>query len=221
MQLCKIIPLGHNGSVSQLTSLRARKRSETWSALHDAAARLALDKGPESVTVEQIATEAGVSQRTFFNYFGTKEDAILGLQDPRIDEGLLAEFSVDHDLLEQVSKLLIAGVHSTEGGDPDASRRAEVLAAYPLLRQRRFAHFLQVEHLVRDVVAGALTGSARWQAALSRNSAADVARMIVLVAGAPMRYALQQAADSPTIDNQLRALDGATALLQEVLEEIR
>jgi AcrR family transcriptional regulator len=207
--------------VSQLNSLRERKRTETWAALHDAAARLTLEKGPEAVTVEQIAAGANVSPRTFFNYFSTKEDAILGLQEPSIGDGLLGNFSPEHDLLEQVSRLLIAVVHSTEGGEQDASRRNEVLTAYPFLRQRRYAYFLRVEQLVRGVVAAALTDSGRWQAALSRNSAEDVARMIVLVAGAPMRYAMQQSADSPTIENQFHALDGATALLREVLEEIR
>ena len=207
--------------MSQLNSLRERKRTETWTALHDAASRLTLEKGPEAVTVEQIAASANVSPRTFFNYFSTKEDAILGLQEPSIGEGLLEDFSPEHDLLEQVSRLLIAVVHSTEGGESRASRRIEVLTAYPFLRQRRYAYFLRVEQLVRDVVATALTDSGRWQAALSRNSADDVARMIVLVAGAPMRYAMQQSADSPTIENQFHALDGATALLREVLEEIR
>ncbi|WP_458116394.1 TetR/AcrR family transcriptional regulator [Arthrobacter sp. D2-10] len=207
--------------MSQLVSLRERKRTETWAALHDAATRLTLQEGPEAVTVEQIAADANVSPRTFFNYFSTKEDAILGLQEPSIDDGLLQDFSPENDLLEQVSRLLIAVVHSTEGGEPEMSRRVEVLTAYPFLRQRRYAYFLRVEQLVRDVVAAALTDSGRWQAALSRNSGEDVARMIVLVAGAPMRYAFQQAADSPTIENQFSALDGATALLREVLEEIR
>lgn len=207
--------------MSQLISLRERKRTETWTALHDAATRLTLEKGPEAVTVEQVAASANVSPRTFFNYFSTKEDAILGLQEPSIDQRLLEEFSPEHDLLEQVSRLLIAVVHSTEGGAPEASRRIEVLTAYPYLRQRRYAYFLRVEQLVREVVAAALTDSGRWQAALSRNPAEDVARMIVLVAGAPMRYAMQQAADAPTIEIQFAALDGATALLREVLEEIR
>lgn len=219
--MCIVLWAWHNSSVSQLTSLRHRKRTETWTALHDAATRLTLEKGPESVTVEQIANIANVSPRTFFNYFSTKEDAILGLQEPSIDEQLLEEFSADHDLLEQVSRLLIAVVHSTEGGDAGSSRRVEVLTAFPLLRQRRFAYFLQVERLVREVVAAAIADSGRWQAALSRNSAEDVARMIVLVAGAPMRYAIQQSVDSPTIENQFQALDGATALLREVLEEIQ
>lgn len=211
----------HNSLVSQLISLRERKRTETWAALHNAATRLTLKKGPEAVTVEQIAAEANVSPRTFFNYFSTKEDAILGLQEPSIDEGLLEQFSPEHDLIQQVSRLLIAVVHSAEGGERDASRRTEVLTAYPVLRQRRYTYFLRVEHLVREVVAAALTDSGRWQAALSRNSAEDVARMIVLVAGAPTRYAFQQSADTPTIENQFHALDGATALLREVLEEIR
>lgn len=207
--------------MSQLISLRERKRTETWTALHDAAARLTLEKGPEAVTTEQIAASANVSPRTFFNYFSTKEDAILGLQEPSIDDRLLEGFSPDRGLLEQVSRLLVAVVHSTEGGEPDSSRRMEVLNAYPFLRQRRYAYFLRAEKLVRGVVAAALADLGPWQAALSRNSADDVARMIVLVAGAPMRYVLQQSVDTPTVENQLSALDEATALLREVLEVIR
>ncbi|WP_051478877.1 TetR/AcrR family transcriptional regulator [Arthrobacter sp. H5] len=207
--------------MSQLISLRERKRTETWVALHAAAAELTLAHGPENVPVEEIAARANVSQRTFFNYFSTKEDAILGLQEPFIDEVWLDGFSVDHDLLEQTSRLLMAVVHSTEGGEPSASRRIEVVRNYPHLRQRRFSYFLRVEQLVKDAVAERIAESPRWQSAAGRHSADETARMVVLVAGAPMRYAFQESINEPTIDNQYLALEGATALLREVLEEIR
>lgn len=207
--------------MSQLISLRDRKRTETWVALHAAAAELTLAQGPENVPVEEIAARANVSQRTFFNYFSTKEDAILGLQEPSVAEEQLDGFSVDHDLLEQTSRLLIAVVHSTEGGDPSASLRIDVVSKYPQLRQRRFSYFLRVEQLVKDIVAQRIADSPQWQAAASRNSPDEIARMIVLVAGAPMRYAMQESVNEPTIDRQLVALEGATALLREVLEQIR
>jgi AcrR family transcriptional regulator len=63
------------------TGRRERKKRETRAALAAAALRLALEKGPDNVTVEEIAEAADVSVRTFFNYFPHKEHAILG-RDP-------------------------------------------------------------------------------------------------------------------------------------------
>ncbi len=60
---------------------RERKKRETRAALAAAALRLALEKGPDHVTVEEISEAADVSVRTFFNYFPHKEHAILG-RDP-------------------------------------------------------------------------------------------------------------------------------------------
>jgi len=66
-------------------NLRERKKAETWTTLHEAAAALAQQKGLEQATVEAIAQSAGVSPRTFFNYFPAKEDAVLGLHEPVLD----------------------------------------------------------------------------------------------------------------------------------------
>jgi AcrR family transcriptional regulator len=46
--------------------------------ISDVALRLFADQGFEATTIAQIAREAGVSQRTLFRYFGTKEDLALG-----------------------------------------------------------------------------------------------------------------------------------------------
>jgi len=207
--------------VSQLLSLRDRKRTETWAALHDAAARLTLESGPDRVTTDAIAAQANVSARTFFNYFGTKEDAILGLQDPSIDENWLTAFNVETNLLDQVSRLLVHVVHSTEGGGDGESLRMEVVQQFPQLRQRRVAYFLKVEQLVRDVVTEGITASAKWADVAQHHRAEDISRMIVLTAGAPMRYAMQESAHAPTLDNQFAALTTANALLREVLPEIQ
>jgi AcrR family transcriptional regulator len=57
--------------------LRERKKAATRQALYEAAVRLALAHGLENTTVEAIADEAGVSRRTFSNYFAGKEEALL------------------------------------------------------------------------------------------------------------------------------------------------
>ncbi|MCQ9675820.1 MULTISPECIES: TetR/AcrR family transcriptional regulator [unclassified Corynebacterium] len=60
-----------------MASLRETKKEATRRALADAAARLALSCGSDAVTVGAIAKAAGVSARTFHNYFTSAADALL------------------------------------------------------------------------------------------------------------------------------------------------
>ncbi|MFE4451773.1 TetR/AcrR family transcriptional regulator [Streptomyces sp. NPDC056796] len=57
--------------------LRERKKRATREALRGAALRLALERGPDEVRVEDIAEAAGVSPRTYNNYFASREQAIV------------------------------------------------------------------------------------------------------------------------------------------------
>jgi AcrR family transcriptional regulator len=63
--------------VNEEPGLRERKKQATREALRLAALRLAVEKRWEQVRVEDIAAEAGVSTRTFNNYFASKDEAFL------------------------------------------------------------------------------------------------------------------------------------------------
>lgn len=72
-------------------SLRARRRVQTRSEIHDAAVELVLERGFNEVTVDEIAEAAGVSPRTFFNYFPTKQEAIFP-GPPELDAETIEQF---------------------------------------------------------------------------------------------------------------------------------
>ncbi|TVS83215.1 TetR family transcriptional regulator [Mycobacterium helveticum] len=71
--------------------LRERRRRQTSMDIRDAAVRLAGERSFDRVTIDEICLEAGISPRTFFNYFPNKESAIAyGPSD--IPPELVAEF---------------------------------------------------------------------------------------------------------------------------------
>jgi AcrR family transcriptional regulator len=69
------------GNGTLVGSLRDRSRQVASQEILRTALRLFVDQGFDETTVAQIAKEAGVSQRTLFRYFGSKEDLVGGSED--------------------------------------------------------------------------------------------------------------------------------------------
>jgi AcrR family transcriptional regulator len=69
---------------------RQRRMVETASRLTAISRRLTAQHGLGGFTIEELCDEVGVSRRTFFNYFPTKEDAVIGA-DPETESQVFAE----------------------------------------------------------------------------------------------------------------------------------
>ena len=135
-------------------TLRERKKRETHRALSRAAQDLVRERGLEHVTVDDIAAAAGVSVRTFFNYFPTKEEAVVG-----VDEDVLAEVAEEvrrRPPGEPVADTLWAVlVHNAELGAM-ARRwqlRNELVRQYPSLLPRHLATTVRVEEVLARAFA--------------------------------------------------------------------
>lgn len=59
-------------------SIRERSRRAVRDQIKAVAMQLFVEQGFEATTIDQIAAAAGMSSRTFFRYFATKEDVVIG-----------------------------------------------------------------------------------------------------------------------------------------------
>lgn len=160
--------------------LRERKKLATRQALSWAAIRLAVQRGLEDVRVEDIAAAAGVSPRTFNNYFASKQEAICSVTVDRaelIGDTLLArpagEPLADALLAAMVAHYLPAveldrqWVAATQLIYSSPALHGEALRAAAATEQRLAAAIAQrcgldVERdLFPAVVAAVATGAAR------------------------------------------------------------
>lgn len=176
---------------------------------HPAASTLTLQDGPDGVTVARIADAAGISPRTFFNYFESKEDAILGITAPSFcDEavaGLLATEGRDRVL--RVA-LLVADVAGRSLGPAEVrDRRAELLTRYPALRARLGTAFTASRELVARVMVD--EPETPWRGAPGLPADPTESRALVSLAGAAVSFAWR-------LDPELLVADRESALASAI-----
>lgn len=138
-------------------SLRERKKVETRNALRSAAVRLYLEHGPADVTVHGICEEAGVSPRTFFNYFETKDDAVFDW-DHRLTHQLvtgLAERPAEESPLEALHRTVHRTVPALVA-DPGWRDRSRLLRQHPELIPKLMHSGRRMEDAVACAVAARL-----------------------------------------------------------------
>lgn len=92
------------------SGIRARKRLGTRARVTDAAMALFLRQGFDATTIDEIAAAAGISRRSFFNHFASKDDVAAAWMDGKAD-ALAAEVArrpVDEAPLDMAANALLA-----------------------------------------------------------------------------------------------------------------
>ncbi len=142
--------------------LRERKKVATREALSRAAARLAVEHGVERVTVEGIAAEAGVSARTFHNYFASKEEAIVApLTDGAraVIDGLRARPAGEP--IWDAIRHVVTGVVLPADGRDETIALARVVKRNPALVASQLCGLGEMQRQIAEVVAGRTGTEAR------------------------------------------------------------
>lgn len=109
---------------SDQSSLRERNKARARTEIANVALALFSERGFEAVTVDDVVAAVGVSRRTFFRYFESKEDALLAdypMLLERLREALLEDVA-DRPVLDAIRD----GLHRV--GDFYEERREAVLA---------------------------------------------------------------------------------------------
>ncbi|MEE1620971.1 TetR/AcrR family transcriptional regulator [Zafaria sp. Z1313] len=178
-------------------SLRERNRLETWRAVHEAASALALEDGLAAATVDSIARRAGISKRTFFNYFPSKEDAVLGMRAPELRQEFIERFRAsDAELLERTVRLMAEVLSTVVGDGSRFERRKELVGRYPELRGRVVQHLNDAEVLVDSAVNDRLSEDpATVSAELGEDPAAR--RALLMAAATIVRFTYRQFPGAP------------------------
>jgi AcrR family transcriptional regulator len=179
--------------------LRERKRLATSRAIQRAVVELSLERGFDRVTVDDISAEAQVSPRTFFNYFPSKEAAVVGEVPTLPNDDLIDRFVTAADggsVLDGIRDLLIPAADAdTAAADHDIHRmRRELLKDNPQLFSLRMASMKQLEADLTGVVARRI---AHDDPVLAEDDDAlrSRARLITFVAFAGIRHAWSSWAD--------------------------
>lgn len=138
--------MGADGATT--LGLRERKKREMRALLSAIALRLAVERGVAAVRTEDIAAEAGVSPRTFNNYFPSKEAAIVGVAAIRTDvfcAALRARPAEEplHEALREAALALF-----TDEPDRDWMARSRLIRSEPSLYAEERRSDIAIERLI-------------------------------------------------------------------------
>jgi AcrR family transcriptional regulator len=137
-------------------SLRERTRRAVQAEVAEVAMRLFVEQGYDATTIDQIAAAAGMSKRSVFRYFATKEDVVCGKYE-LVGEQLAAELRkrpLDEPLWESLRRIFDGLLPYVD----DANNRAfavsieRIVQVTPALRARYLEKVDHMEALCEQVV---------------------------------------------------------------------
>jgi AcrR family transcriptional regulator len=157
--------------------LREKKKDATRKALREAALRLAMERGPDNVRVDDIADAAGVSPRTYNNYFSSREHAIVAAvtaeREARVAAAVAAR-PVTVRLSDAIVETIVQQYTDPGSHDP---RALLLITTRPALRDAFLGTAARIEAPLTGVIAARIGDSGQLTARVLSASVAAAVRV--------------------------------------------
>jgi mycofactocin system transcriptional regulator len=143
------------GAAAQMGVRRGRPPSTSRRDLQSIALRLFTAQGFENTTIEQIAAEAGVSERTFFRYFATKASVLWTEFETEVEtiRATLAAVPDDVPMMDAICRAVVAANHYHAEDVPEMRMRMNLIATVPALSFSAAEHYDAWERAVSEFAA--------------------------------------------------------------------
>ena len=141
--------------MNETTGLRERKKAETRDAISRAVMLLALERGFDAVTADDIAAAANVSVRTFHNYFGSKEEALVAAWRSEFEVHLeeLRARPTDEPILVSLEHVLAGIAERIVEHPQDAAAQSDLLWTSTVMAHRRTVLLDEAIRMITEIVA--------------------------------------------------------------------
>ncbi len=178
-------------------TLHTRRRRQTAREIQLATLRLAVAHGLEAVTTDMISAAAGISPRTFFNYYPNKEAAMIG-QPPDFPPAAVAVFVAGRGgVMSDLGTLMQAHLAELEQDRPIFTAAARIGLQSPRLAALHEAAMLQLKDRLAAIIADRLP-----------SEDAVVVRLLALAAMEAVRSAIDRwlTGDAPSLNAAIAAI---------------
>ena len=189
------------------TDLRAAHTRRTRAAIRAAALALTRERGYAAMTIDDVATLAGVSRRTVFNHFSSKAELlVIGSETPE-PEAIEAFVAGSGPLLEDLGTLLISGAQALEPERAWLMAFPQIVRDNPEVERAVHERFQAVERVLEDAASrrlGLPSSAPQVRAVLALSSAVQKAAIRMWAASCDA----DDGANGPADDRQAGIPDG-------------
>jgi len=204
---------------TSINGLRERKRRETRQRIGAAALDLALAHGLEGATIEAISGAAGVSPRTFFNYFESKDDAVLNMPDSIEAAAVVDAVTAAADKMtvrEVAVRLFMELMRVSLESDQRRDERRDLLLRHPHLLAAVFRRMTETQ----DLFSAALRAIAAERGTPAGPDGAWASVAVAAAVGAVLTV-VKEWTDSNGAISVDEVVERANTLLIEAMENLR